>query len=58
MDNLRCMQGIRRMDKVPNARVRQFCRVKKNFNEKIDEGVPQWFGYVERMENDRTAERV
>ena len=26
MDNLR---GIRRMDRVPNARIREFCRVKK-----------------------------
>ena len=27
-------------------------------DEKIDEGVLQWFCHVERMENDRIAERV
>ena len=24
---------------------------------KVDEGVPRWFGHVERMENDRIAKR-
>ena len=27
-------------------------------NERIDEGVFQWFGHVERMENDRIAKRA
>ena len=27
-------------------------------DERIDEGVLQWFGHVERMENNRTAKRV
>ena len=49
MDNLRRLLGIRRMDKVPNARVREFCLVKKYLDEKIDEGVLRWFGYVERI---------
>ena len=30
----------------------------KRVDEKIDEGVLQWFGHVERMENDRIAKRV
>ena len=30
----------------------------KGADEKIDEGVLQWFGYVERMENDRIAKNV
>ena len=51
MDNLRGLLGIRRMDKVLNARIRQLCGVTKSIEEKIDEGVLQWFGHVERMEN-------
>ena len=31
--------GIRRMDKVPNTRIRQLCRVTKVVDKKIDEGV-------------------
>ena len=45
------------MDKVPNARIRQLCRVTKGVDEKID-GVLRWFGHVERMENDWIANRV
>ena len=41
MDNLRCLLGIRRMDKVPNARTRQLCGVRKGVDKKID-GVLQW----------------
>ena len=58
MDNLRGLLGIRRLDKVPNARLRQLCGVTKGVDEKIDEGVLRWCGYVERMENDRIAKRV
>ena len=39
MDNLRGLLGIRRMDKVANAQIRQLCGVMKGVNEKIDEGV-------------------
>ena len=48
MDNFRGMLGIRRMDKVPNTRIRQFCGVTKGGDEKIDEGVLRWFGCVQR----------
>ena len=41
MDNLRGLLGIRRMDRVPNARIRQLCGVTKGVEEMIDEGVPQ-----------------
>ena len=58
MDNLIGLLGIWRMDKVPNARIRQLCGVTKDVDEKIDEGVLRWFGHVERMENDRIAKRV
>ena len=58
MDNLKGLVGIRRMDKVPNAQIRQLCRVKKGVDKKIDEGVLRWFNHVERMENDKIAKRV
>ena len=38
------------MDKVPNARIRQLFGG--------DKGILRWFSHVERMENDRTANRV
>ena len=47
-----------RMDKVPNARVRQLCGVTNGVDEKIDEDVLRWFGHLERMENDRIAKSV
>ena len=53
MDNLRGLLGIRRMDKVLNAQIRELCS-----DERIDEGILQWFSHVERMENDKIAERV
>ena len=39
MDNLRGLQGIRRMDRVPNAWIKEFCGVKKVLDKRIDEGV-------------------
>ena len=31
--------GIRRIDRVPNARIRELCGVRKGLDEGIDEGV-------------------
>ena len=56
METLR-VSGIRRMDNVPNARIRQLCVVVKGVNEKIDEDVLQWFSHVKRMENGSSAKR-
>ena len=39
MDNLRGLLGINRMDRVPNARIRELCGMKKGLDERIDEGV-------------------
>ena len=39
MDNLRGLQGIRRMDKVQNKRIRELCGVMKGLNKRIDEVV-------------------
>ena len=50
--------SIRRMDRVPNARIRDLREVMKGIDERIVEGVLWWFGHVERMENDRFAKRV
>ena len=58
MDNIRGLLGIRRVDRVPNARIRELCGVRKVLDERIDEGVLRWFGHVERTERDRIAKRV
>ena len=39
IDKLRGLIGIRGMDKVPNARVKELCGVTKTVGERIDEGV-------------------
>ena len=58
MNNLRGLLGVRRMDRVLNAQIRELCIVKKGLDEKIDEGVFWWFSHLERMERDRSAKRV
>ena len=51
MVNLRGLMGIRRRDKVPNARIKQLCGVTKGVDEKVDKNVLRWSGHAERMEN-------
>ena len=46
------------MDRVPNARLKQLCRVRKCLDEKLGEGALWWFCHVERMERDRITNRV
>ena len=46
MNNLKGLLGIRTMDSIPNARIRELCGVKKGLDEKIDEGVLRWFGHM------------
>ena len=58
MDNLGGLLGIRKMDRIPNARIRELCRVKKVLDERIDEGILRWLSNVERMERDRIAKIV
>ena len=58
MDNFRGLLGIMRMDRVPNAQIRELCGVWKGLDERNDKGVLQWFGHVERMERDKIAKRV
>ena len=57
MDKIRCLLGIRRMDKVPNAQIRELCGMAKVVDERIEEEVLHWFSYVESMENDRIPKR-
>ena len=44
IDDLRGLLDFRRMDRVPNTRIRELCGVRKGLNERIDEGVLRWFG--------------
>ena len=57
MDILRGLLGIRRMDKVPNARIKQLFGVTKGMDENIDESFLRWLGHVEIMENERIAKK-
>ena len=52
------MLGIRKVDRVPNGRIRELCGVTKVLDERIDENVLRWFGHVERIERDRITRRV
>ena len=42
MDNLKCLLGIRRMDKRPNVWIRELYGVVKVVNERIDEILREW----------------
>ena len=58
MDNFRGLLGIRMMDRVPNARIRELWGERKGPDERIDEGTLRWFGHVGRIERDKIAKRV
>ena len=47
--SLKGLLGIRRIDRVLYAWIRELCGVAKG----IDESVLHWFGHTERMENDK-----
>ena len=53
MDNHKGLLGIMRMDRVPNAQIRELCGERKGLDERIDEDVLLWFSHVERMVRDR-----
>ena len=57
MDNLRGLLLIRRIDRVPNERIRELSTVTKGVDERFEE-VLREFDHVERMENDRISKRV
>ena len=54
---LRSFLGIRRMDKVLNAQIRELCGVMKGVDEQNDKYIFQWFGHVKRMRNYNIAKR-
>ena len=39
--------GIRRMERVSNARIRELCGVTKDVDGRNDKNVLRWFGHVE-----------
>ena len=58
MDNLKGLLGIRRMNRIPNAQIRELCGVTKRVDERIDEGALRKFGHLEKMGKDRIPKRV
>ena len=52
------MVSIRRINRVPNAWIRELCGMAKVVNERIEEDVLHWFSHMERMENERIAKRL
>ena len=46
MDKIRSLLGIRRMDRVLNARIRELCGMAKGVDERIEEDVLHWFNHV------------
>ena len=58
MDNFSGLLGIRRMDRVLHAEIKKLCRVLKGVDERVDETVLQWFGHIERMEDNMIAKRI
>ena len=57
IDNLRGLSGIRKVNRILNAWIRELCGMKKGLDERIDEGLLQWFSHVQRMKSDRIAKR-
>ena len=53
-----CLLGNRRMNRMPNARIKELYEVMKVMDQKVDESVLRWFDHIEGMGNDRIAKRV
>ena len=58
MDCLRSICGVRRMDRVPNTKVRRRSEKEVGAGEKMDQSMLRWFGHVEIMDEDRLVKRV
>ena len=48
-DNFRVLLYIRRMDRVPNALIREFCRVTKGVDERIYASILLWFVILKEL---------
>ena len=51
MDNFKRLLGIRRVERLPNARIRELCGGMKGVDKIIDESVLRRFGHTERIGN-------
>ena len=58
MNCLRNICGLSRIDRVPNVEIRRRCGKNVCVSQRIDQGVLRWFGHVERIGDERMAERV
>ena len=58
MMSLRNICGIRRVDRVRNAIIKERCGCEFSVLERIDRNVLRWFGHVERMGEERLVKRV
>merc|ERR1712002_1395453 len=58
MNCLRNICGRRRIDKIPNVRIREMCGKNVGVCERMDQAVLRWFEHVERMGNERLVKRV
>ena len=58
IDNFRCLLGIKRINRMPDALVRELSGVKKGEDERHGECVLQWFGHVETKGNSKIAKMV
>ena len=58
MEKIRILLCIRKMDRVPNARIRELYGVEKEVDERNEEDFIYRFSHVERMENDMIIKRV
>ncbi len=55
---LRSMCGVTRMDRVRNDEVRRRKGVVRELAERTEQGVLRWFGYVERMVEERLVKKI
>ena len=58
MDKYRCLLDIRSLYRMPNARIRVLCPVKKRVDERIDGSVFPLVRRRERMKNSRNVESI
>ena len=43
MDNLKGLLGIRRIDRIPNSKVKEICDLKKAVDKRTEESALRWF---------------
>ena len=58
MKCLRSMVGVSRMDRVRNEEVRARSDIRKKLSERADVNAINWFGHMERMDEQRLVKRI